>query len=129
MQTRLETVEVFMRDLEGFVAFLKISKGKFCQEYRLNKGLFANLRDDKHTPSLQTMEKCYRAMEAAGFVSCWHKHQMLIDDAEAVGLEGSIALIEAGGANPLYAATLLHEARAGNLTEVMEMAKRLADAP
>lgn len=117
-----------MRDLEGFVEFLKVSKGKFCKEYRLNKGLFANLEADRHTPSLQTMEKCYRAMEAAGYVSCWHKHQMLIEDAEAVGMEGSIALIEAGKPNPFYAATLLHEARAGNLTEVMEMAKRLADA-
>ena len=67
MDGKSEIVQMFMRDLWAFLKFQKMSEGKFGNEFRMNKVLYSNLVADKHTPTIETIEKCYTIMAEKDF--------------------------------------------------------------
>jgi len=96
MEDVSEIVEVFRRDLTDYLASNNYREAKFCRDNKLNRALFSRLRAG-YFPTIHTIEKCYRVMDEAGFVSERRKRDLLIQ-----------------------------EAKDGNLTEVIELATKMA---
>lgn len=96
MGGRSEIVDLYERDLRAFKSFTGLTLANFCKKYGLSGSVFYKLAQG-HSASLQTIERMYAAMDDAGFISERRKRDFLI-----------------------------HEAERGNITEVLDMVKRLA---
>ena len=97
MVKRSDVVDLYERDLRGFKSFTGLTTENFRKKHGVSRNVFWKLSQG-YSASLDTIERMYGEMDRAGFVSERRKEQLLI-----------------------------REARAGNLTEVMEMARQLAN--
>lgn len=97
MVKRSEVVDLYERDLRGFKSFTGLTTENFRKQFGISRNAFWKLSQG-YSASLDAIERMYSAMDDAGFFSERSKEQWLI-----------------------------REARAGNLTKVMEMARQLAD--